>query len=51
MKAYIDSGIRVRFALDQPDVNELKKLSFLADIVSDDLKKELSKPSKVSSKQ
>ena len=51
IQAYIDSGMRVRFALDQPEVSELKKLPFLADIVSDDLKKELSKPSKVSSKQ
>ena len=51
IQAYIDSGMRVRFALDQPEVSELKKLPFLADIVSDDLKKELSKPLKVSSKQ
>ncbi len=51
IQAYIDSGMRVRFALDQPEVSELKKLPFLADIVSDDLKKELSKPSKVSSRQ
>ena len=51
IQAYIDSGMRVRFALDQPEVSELKKLPFLADIVSDDLKKELSKSSKVSSKQ
>ena len=51
IQAYIDSGMRVRFALDQPEVSELKKLPFLADIVSDDLKKELSKPSKVSSEQ
>ena len=51
IQAYIDSGMRVRLALDQPEVSELKKLPFLADIVSDDLKKELSKPSKVSSEQ
>ena len=39
IQAYIDGGMRVRFALDQPEVSELKKLPFLADIVSDDLKR------------
>ena len=51
IQAYVDSGIRVRIALDQPEVSELKKLPFLDNIVTGELKKELSKPSRVNSNQ
>lgn len=45
MQAYVDSGIRARVALDQPEVAELEKLPYLADLVPPDLKAELSKRS------
>jgi 5-methylthioadenosine/S-adenosylhomocysteine deaminase len=41
-QAYLDSGIRVRLALDQPQVSELDKLPFLQDLLPDDLRQELS---------
>ena len=46
-QAYIDSGMRARLALDQPELNELKKFPFLNEIVPNDIKEKLSKPSKV----
>ncbi len=41
-QAYLDSGIRARLALDQPQVSELDKLPFLRDLLPDDLRQELS---------
>ena len=41
-QAYLDSGIRARLALDQPQVCELDKLPFLRDLLPDDLRQELS---------
>jgi 5-methylthioadenosine/S-adenosylhomocysteine deaminase len=38
MAAYRDSGIRATLALDQPDVPELAKLPFLADLLPPDLR-------------
>jgi cytosine/adenosine deaminase-related metal-dependent hydrolase len=46
-QAYEDSGIRVRLALDQPELNELEKLPFLREILPADLRKSLSEPSGV----
>ncbi len=46
-QAYEDSGIRVRLALDQPELNELEKLPFLREILPADLCKSLSEPSGV----
>ncbi len=46
-QAYEDSGIRVRLALDQPELSELEKLPFLSDILPADLRKFLSEPSGV----
>lgn len=43
-QAYLDSGIRGRLALDQPQVSELEKLPFLRDLLPGDLKQELSAP-------
>ena len=37
MQAYLDSGIRATLALDQPNVPELEKLPFLADLLPPDL--------------
>ncbi len=51
IQAYIDSGIRVRIALDQPELNELEKFPFLNEIVPNDIKEKLSKPSKVNSQR
>ena len=51
IQAYIDSGIRVRLALDQPELNELEKFPFLNEIVPNDIKEKLSKPSKVNSRR
>ncbi len=50
-QAYIDSGMRVRLALDQPELDELKKFPFLNEIVPNDIKAKLSKPSKVDPKR
>ena len=40
-QAYLDSGMRVRLALDQPELNELDKLPFLRDILPQNLRMEL----------
>lgn len=40
-QAYLDSGIRARLALDQPQVPELDKLPFLRDLLPDDLRQAL----------
>ena len=40
-QAYLDSGMRVRLALDQPELNELDKLPFLKDILPQNLRTEL----------
>ena len=50
-QAYIDSGMRVRLAIDQPELNELKKFPFLNEIVPNDIRAKLSKPSKTNSKR
>ena len=44
MQAYADSGIRATVALDEPNVPELDKLPFLADMLPSDLKAELAAP-------
>ena len=44
MQAYADSGIRATVALDQPNVAELDKLPFLADMLPPDLKADLAAP-------
>ena len=44
MQAYADSGIRATVALDQPEVAELDKLPFLAELLPTDLKAELATP-------
>jgi cytosine/adenosine deaminase-related metal-dependent hydrolase len=44
MRAYADCGIRATLALDQPNVPELEKLPFLADILPANLKAELAAP-------
>ena len=46
IQAYIDSGMRVRIALDQPELSELQKHPFLADIVTGSIKEKLSQKSK-----
>jgi len=51
VQAYIDSGMRVRLALDQPELDELKKFPFLNEIVPTDIKAKLSKPPKTSAKK
>lgn len=43
-QAYVDSGMRARLALDQPELSELEKLPFLRDILPDDLRRRLSVP-------
>lgn len=43
-QAYVDSGMRARLALDQPELNELDKLPFLRDILPDNLRVRLSTP-------
>ncbi|MGL5010265.1 MAG: amidohydrolase family protein [Paracoccaceae bacterium] len=47
MQAYSDSGMRARLAIDQPEVPELDKLPFLAELVPPALKAELSRPARV----
>lgn len=44
MQAYADSGIRATVALDQPELAELEKLPFLADLLPADMRAELSCP-------
>jgi 5-methylthioadenosine/S-adenosylhomocysteine deaminase len=44
MQAYADSGIRATVALDQPDVPELEKLPFLAEMLPPKLKADLAAP-------
>ena len=44
MSAYRDSGIRATVALDQPELPELDKLPFLAELLPSDLRAELAKP-------
>ena len=44
MQAYADSGIRATVALDQPNVPELEKLPFLADMLPPGLKADLAAP-------
>jgi 5-methylthioadenosine/S-adenosylhomocysteine deaminase len=44
MSAYRDTGIRATVALDQPEVAEVEKYPFLADILPDDLLGVLSQP-------
>ena len=44
MQAYADCGIRATVALDQPNVPEIEKLPFLADLVPPDLHARLSAP-------
>jgi len=44
LQAYCDSGIRARVALDQPNVAELTKLPYLADILPDHMRAELAAP-------
>ena len=44
MQAYADSGIRATVALDQPNVPELEKLPFLADMLPPKLKADLAQP-------
>lgn len=43
-QAYVDSGMRARLALDQPELSELEKLPFLRDLLPKDLRAELSSP-------
>lgn len=43
-QAYVDSGIRARLALDQPELSELEKLPFLRDILPADMRAQLSAP-------
>lgn len=42
-QAYADSGIRATVALDEPELAELEKLPFLADIVPKDLRESLAR--------
>ncbi|SFJ71533.1 5-methylthioadenosine/S-adenosylhomocysteine deaminase [Bosea sp. OK403] len=44
MQAYADSGIRATVALDEPNLPELDKLPFLADLLPGGLRAELEKP-------
>ena len=44
MQAYADVGIRATVALDQPELPELDKLPFLADLLPADMKAELAQP-------
>ena len=44
MRAYADSGIRATVALDEPNLPELDKLPFLAELLPSDLRAELEKP-------
>jgi 5-methylthioadenosine/S-adenosylhomocysteine deaminase len=44
MQAYADSGIRATVALDEPNLCELDKLPFMADLLPADLRAELAVP-------
>lgn len=44
MQAYADCGIRATVALDQPELAELDKLPFLADLLPADLRAEAARP-------
>ena len=44
MQAYADCGIRATVALDQPDLAELDKLPFLADLLPAAMREELARP-------
>lgn len=44
MQAYADSGIRVTLALDEPNLPELDKLPFLADLLPSGMRAELARP-------
>ncbi len=44
LQAYADTGIRATVALDQPELPELDKLPFLADLLPTDMKAELAAP-------
>ncbi|ANT63545.1 amidohydrolase (plasmid) [Salipiger sp. CCB-MM3] len=44
-QAYLDSGMRARLALDQPEVPELDKLPFLRDLLPCELRAPLEQPS------
>ena len=44
MQAYADCGIRATVALDQPELAELEKLPFLADLLPDAMREELARP-------
>lgn len=41
-QAYVDSGLRARLALDQPELSELDKLPFLKSLLPSDLHQQLS---------
>ncbi|MGR3513860.1 MAG: amidohydrolase family protein [Paracoccaceae bacterium] len=43
-QAYVDSGMRARLALDQPELSELEKLPYLRELLPEHLKAELSVP-------
>jgi 5-methylthioadenosine/S-adenosylhomocysteine deaminase len=44
MQAYADSGMRAVLALDQPNVAELEKLPFLAELLPEDLRRRAAAP-------
>jgi 5-methylthioadenosine/S-adenosylhomocysteine deaminase len=44
LQAYADCGIRARVALDQPNVAELDKLPFLAELLPADLRRQVATP-------
>jgi len=44
MQAYADSGIRATLALDEPNLPELDKLPFLADLLPAEMRAEFAKP-------
>ena len=49
-QAYLDSGMRVRLALDQPELNELDKLPFLKDILPQKSTDRIGRPSGLSAR-
>lgn len=51
MQAYADSGIRATVALDEPDLPELDKLPFLADLLPAGLKAALARPREIGASQ
>lgn len=51
VQAYIDSGLRARIALDQPELSELEKLPFLKSLLPSDKHDQLSTPSSASAPQ